>query len=311
MNIGFYINWPLKIMRSIEHVCGEELYAESLCREFKQFPGVKSVQVYSDINPPTYTLDVMIHLNDSYPCSFARKHILYMQNFYNEGSDGILRKFQEREYDGYVFFSQKLLDLHVQNGYKGIFLPLAADTSIFYPRKPDPKYEFDVVYVGSDIKGENRTMHYIYPAIKYNFGLFGFWRATWHNHRYKRILSRISRGNITREDSAVLYSSSKIALNCTGQDSINWDAMNLRFFEVLACKGFLLSDRVPSAARLLKDCLVFTDGGKDLEDKIEYYLTRPKERKEIAENGYQYVKHNATVQAVAKRLFEYVQEVIS
>jgi len=316
MNIGFLTKWGSTIQWSTENhrftgqFIGEELYAHSLCRELLQLEGVKTAQVYPPGCQPSTQLDVMIHLNDTQPGRFARKHVLYIQNFYTEGSEVILRQLQKAGFDGYAFFSPRLLTLHEQSGLKGIFLPLAADTTIFQPYAKNPKYAYDVAYVGNDIKGEDRTMKYIYPAIHYNFGLFGNWQPWWHNCPYKEILSKISQGSLAREQSAILYSSSKIILNCTGEDSIHWDAMNLRLFEALACKGFLLSDKVPSAQRDLKDCLVFTDGGDDLIQKIDYYLSRPKERKEIGENGYQYVIKHATVTARAQQLYQYIQEIM-
>ncbi|BBB90077.1 MAG TPA: glycosyltransferase [Methylomusa anaerophila] len=307
MHIGFVIKWP---KNAIRQVIGEELYAESLCRELRQMPGVRSAQLYYPNLMPAAKIDIMIHLNESLPGPFARKHVLYLQNFFQQGSDVVLGYLQKKGYDGFAFFSQRLYDLHRQAGYGGIFLPLAADTTIFKPREKNPRYDYDVVYVGNDIKGEERTMRYIYPAAaKYNFGLFGNWWP-YPPNGYRDLFAKLSQGSISREESAVLYSSAKIALNYTAEDSIYWDAMNLRFFEVLACKGFLISDKVPSAQRELKGCAVFTDGGEDLIAQIEYYLSRPKEKDEIAANGYQYILQHATVQARAKQLHNYLQQIM-
>ncbi|MBP2627614.1 MAG: hypothetical protein H6Q68_2325 [Firmicutes bacterium] len=317
MNIGFLTKWSssLKWSDSIKqftgNIVGEELYAGSLCRELMQIKGVNSAQVYTPDFHPAVKLDVMIHFNDTLPIPTVRKNILYIQNFYVEGSDVVLRKLQQTGYDGYIFFSQRLLEIHQQAGFTGIFLPLAADTNIFKPQAPNPKYEYDVVYVGNDIKGEERTIRYIYPAMQYNFGLFGNWQPTWHHFSHNDILGKISQGSITREEAAAVYSSAKIILNFTAQDSIYWDALNLRFFEAMACKGFLISDKVPSAERELKDCVVFTDGYDDSIKKIDYYLSRPRERNEFAENGYQYVLQHATAQARAHQLYDYIQEILS
>lgn len=308
MHIGFLMKWQKGMERLRGHVIGEEPYAESLCRELRQLAGVTSAQVYAPNVRPSAKIDVMIHLNDTLPGSFARKHILYFQNFYNEGSDIVLSQLQKLGYDGYAFLSQRLLDIHLQAGYSGILLPLAADTEIFYQRVTNPYYEYDVAYVGNDIKGEELTMRYLYPATNYKFGLFGNWKL--QPHPYSRMFAKLSQGYITRDDLATLYSSAKIILNFTGQDSIIWDTMNLRFFEVLACGGFLISNETPSASREMKDCIIFTDGYDDLNQKIEYYLARPEKRKEIAEHGYQYVIQNATVQIRAKQLYQFIEEIM-
>ena len=308
MHIGFLMKWPKGMEGLRGHVIGEEPYAESLCRELRQLAGIQSAQVYAPNVKPTAKLDVMIHLNNTIPGPFAYKHILYFQNFYNEGSDIILAQLQKLGYDGYAFPSQRLLDLHRQAGYSGILLPFAADTRIFHPKDTSPTYEYDVAYVGNDIKGEERTMRYLYPATNYKFGLFGSWNL--QPYSYSRMFAKLSQGHLTHEELVTLYSSAKIILNFTGQDSVIWDAMNLRFFEVLACRGFLISDKIPSAERDLKDFVIFTDGYQDLTQKIEYYLTRPQERKEIAESGYQYVIQNATVQARAKQLYQFIEEIM-
>lgn len=313
MNIGFAMKWSKGLHLRRNYFIGEEQYAESLCNELMQIDGVKSARLYAPDLMPVTKLDVMIHLNETVPGPFARRHILYMQNYYPQGSDVILKHLEKFGYDGYAFVSNRLLELHKQQGYNGIYLPLAADTAIYNPRFINPKYEYDVAYVGNDIKGEKRTMQYIYPAVNYNFGLFGRWPPPTDSDfsEYRSLFANLSKGAITREEQAVIYSSAKIILNCTGQDSVNWDALNLRFFEVLACKGFLVSDKLPSAEHEFKDSVIFTDGGTDLLEKIDYYLARPKERKEIAENGYRYVVQKATVKVRARQLYDYLEEVMS
>jgi spore maturation protein CgeB len=291
-------------------VIGEELYAKSLCRELTKLPDVSFTGVFSPGCLPTRKMDVMIHLNDTEPNLYAHKHVLYMQNFYPEGSAAVLHRLHKENFDGYAFFSERLLEFHQSYGYTGIFLPLAADTDIFHPAPGSPNQKYDVVYVGNDIKDEERTMLYIYPAINFDFGLFGNWNQRWHFRPYKNALRSISQGPVSREQAAILFSNAKIVINFTDTDSIIWDAMNLRFFEVLACKGFLISDMVPSARCQLKDCTVFSYGGNDLVEKIKYYLDRPEERMEMAERGYQYVIENATVSLRAKQLYEYLQQIV-
>lgn len=307
MRVGFYTKFDSNLLNQ---VVGEELYAKSLCKELKKINGVAYAQVFTPSVLPNEKLDVMIHLNDTWPNSYACKHVLYLQNFYHQGSDIILRHLQHRGFDGYAFFSQRLLDLHRKAGFSGIFLPLAADTTIFYPRPQRPVHQYDVVYIGNDIKGRERTIKYLYPATQFNFGLFGNWNQSWNSMRSGNIWGKISKGPVTRKQAASIYSNAKIALNYTAEDSIKWDSMNLRFFEVLACKGFLISDRVPSAEHELSGCVVFTDGGKDLTEKISYYLSKPEERNEIAERGYKYVMNFATVRLRAQELYNYLLQIL-
>jgi len=318
MKIGFYIKWNKHSLHSKANVIGDELFGESLCRALKKLPGVSDAQLYAPNYMPDDLLDVMIYLNDIETNNkLAKKHILYFQNSYEDKMEEMLTKFQKVSYDGYIFFSKRLVEMHQASGYKGFFLPFGVDLELFYPRKIEKDYMFDVSYVGNDIKGANRTMRYLYPATKYNFGLFGNWKIPkarfrfWKNWRkyppYKREFEKLSKGKIALEKLPVLYSSAKINFNCTTQACVDWDVVTLRTYEILACKGFLITDHVASAEKELKDCLVFTTGENDLIEKIDYYLKNKEERERIAQRGYEYVTKHASIEARVKELYEYIR----
>jgi len=317
MKIGFYIRWNKYSLDSTGNVVGDELFGESLCRALRKLSGVASAELYAPNYLPDDLLDVMIYLNDTEPhYEWARKHVLYLQNAYDEGSNKVLEKFQKIGYDDYAFTSKKILDIHKKR-YKGFFLPFGVDPEFFYPRNAEKEYQFQVAYVGNDIKGEYRSTKYLLPAVKFNFGLFGNWRIPkarikfWKNWKkvpeYKKVFQKISRGKIPQEKVPVLYSSAKINLNCTTQDCVDYDVITLRTLEILACKGFLITDKVPTAEKNMNDCMIFTDGDDDLINKIEYYLSHEKEKKEIAQNGYEYVVKYASIASRMKKLFDHLR----
>jgi spore maturation protein CgeB len=249
--------------------------------------------------------------------------VIYLQNGYTSGGDAVLRHLTGIGYDGFVLYSNKLLEIHKRSGGQGIYLPFGVDTELFYPRPVDPAYMFDCAYIGNDIKGKDRTELFIMPAVHYNFGLFGNWCLPGIKYRIKQAiglvkpletyqicLGKVAQGKIPQEDVPKLYSSAKINLNCTIQDCVDMDVITLRTFEILACKGFLITDKVPAAEKLLQGCVVFTDGGKDLDDKIKYYLVHPEERMEIAERGYQYAIKYATIKARVNELYAYLTMIV-
>jgi spore maturation protein CgeB len=318
MKIGFYIQWPKGSLKTNGNVIGDELHAEGMCRALRKL-GVESCEIYApNFIPRCGELDVLVYLNDSVPQKcWAKKHVLYMQNAFGEGSHTVLIRLQKIGFDGYAFISKKLLELHKSSGRHGIWLPFGVDTGLFQPVPPGREYSYDVAYIGNDIKGEARTLQYIYPAARFDFGLFGNWKLPrrsqilfWRSRPYQRKFSRITQGKIPQEDVPLLYSHSKINLNCTAQDCLDWDVITLRTYEVLACKGFLISDRVPSAEQELEDGVAFTEGGRDLLEKIKYFLTKPKERERIAQNGYDYVQKNATSHARMTTLYEYLKVIL-
>ncbi|CAD6491538.1 MAG: Glycosyl transferases group 1 [Candidatus Argoarchaeum ethanivorans] len=321
IKIGFYIKWSKGSLNSKMNVLGDELLADSMCRALLKNSSVESCELYAPNYLPDHKLDVMIYLNDTKPnSSWAAKHVLYLQNAYGEGSGTILKKMQQLGYDGYAFISERLHQIHRRDEYPGIFLPFGVDTEIFYPRELEPEFTFDVAYVGNDIKGEYRTNKYLFPATKFNFGLFGNWNIPharfyiWKNWQkqpeYRKIFEKLSRGKIPQEKVSILYSSTKINLNCTAQDCVDWDVITLRTYEVLACKGFLITDKTPVAEKTMQKCMVFTDGDNDLVEKIEYYLNHKDERQRIAQQGYEYAIKCATIDARMNELVNYLEEIL-
>jgi spore maturation protein CgeB len=314
MKIGFYSAWNLNPNRFI----GDHLYAGYLCKNLLKFSEVRSAEVYAPNKLPTEKLDFMIYLNATLPVKeWAKKHVMYFQNAYNE--EDIKKKLQELDsydIDLYLFLSEKLRKIASNMGKNGKVLTFGAETSIFYPRKKESKYMFDVSYVGNDIKGKERTTEYILPATKFNFGLFGNWNYSKKDRlkylffflpKYKRILKRFSRGTISKKDISKLYSSSKININCTSKDSVDGDSATARPFDIVACGGFLISDDIPCLRKILGNGAVYTSGGADLIKKIKYYLAHDKERKKISAEGYKRVIKRETVFKKAQMLVKYLK----
>ncbi|GHT87338.1 hypothetical protein FACS1894137_14490 [Spirochaetia bacterium] len=324
MRVGFYISWNIGSLEAKNgNVIGEEL----LCRSFIKYLHKNydiTVDLYAPNHLPDSKLDIMIYMNDDIPnIQWAAKNIIYLQNGFESGGDLVLKNIQKRGYDGYIFYSHKLFELNKELGGQGIYLPFSADTEEFYPRAPNPSYAFDCAYVGNDIKGKERSERFILPALNYNFGLFGYWPKRTLKQQIKQCLgfskpmytyqiqlSEIARGKIPQSEVPVLYSSAKINLNCTIQDCVDMNTITSRTFEVLACKGFLITDKVPIAEELLKDCVVFTNGGQELAEQIEYYLAYPEKCRKIAERGYQYTIKYATREARVKELYDYLIKIV-
>ena len=324
MNIGFYIKWDKHSLNSSGNVVGDELFAESLCKSInKQFKSIIA-ELYAPNHLPDKKLDVIIYLNDSPPNEkFSKFHFLYLQNGYEDNVDKIISRSLALGYDGYIFFSEmikKIFDKKATNLKNSLFLPFGVDLDVFYPREKNNNFNYDCAFIGNDIKGTESAMKYLFPAAEFNFGLFGNWKIERHKYKiwknlkklppYKKVFQNISNGKIPQESVPVLYSSAKINLNNTLRSCIDWDVITLRTYEVLACKGFLISDSVPIAEKTLKGCMVFTEGGKDLTEKIKYYLAHSKKRQEIAENGYNYVLRNCSIDSRVRQLVNYIEEVV-
>lgn len=317
MRIGFYMQWPKGSLEGRGNVIGDELYAEAMCRALRRMAGVEAADLYAPNHLPATPLDVMVYVNDTPVVpAWARRHVRYVQNAYPEGSDVALRRLRAAGADGYAFISRKLLSMHVDAGGEGIFLPFGVDASVFTPQPPSDAYACEVAYIGNDIKGAERTTRYLLPALSFNLALYGNWALARFNPfirfrtpPYRRKLARCSRGKIPQEAVPTLYSTALVNLNVTAQDCVDWDVITLRTFEVLACKGFLITDRVAAAAEVLDGGVVFTEGGDDLVDKISHYLAHPEERRAIAEAGYRYTIAHATIERRMAELHAYLEAI--
>ncbi len=92
-----------------------------------------------------------------------------------------------------------------------------------------------------------------------------------------------------------VFRQSKINLNITTR-SIS-SGLSQRIWDVLACKGFLITNYQPEIDLFFKDGvhLVTYHSYDELIEKINYYLEHEQERNEIAQQGYEEVCANAQV----------------
>ena len=88
------------------------------------------------------------------------------------------------------------------------------------------------------------------------------------------------------EDMARIFNEAKIVLNL----GIGSNGYNLRVFEALGCRSFLLTNEINQEDILFEDRkhLVYFNE-HTIEDSIRYYLDHDEEREAIAENGYREV----------------------
>ena len=98
----------------------------------------------------------------------------------------------------------------------------------------------------------------------------------------------------TLTEMPLVFNHSKININPTAK-SIR-SGLPLRIFDVLGCGGFLITNyqaELPDFFTIGEHLDVYRSF-EDLEYKTDYYLNHPDLRREIAHNGYEYVKNNHT-----------------
>ncbi len=103
-----------------------------------------------------------------------------------------------------------------------------------------------------------------------------------------------------------IYNQTKILLNRSPMGG--W---NMRLFEVLSSGTFLLTDKTNNDIPKIfidKKYLVYYESLSDLKNKIEYYLTHEKERKKIANAGYNFVRKNYSWEMQIKKMLKIFYE---
>jgi len=103
------------------------------------------------------------------------------------------------------------------------------------------------------------------------------------------------------EEAAEIFCKSRIVLNTAAVDDIN-----MRIFETLLTKSFLLTEWVPTFKGMFKDGVHFVTykTSEEAVEKAQYYLDHPEEREKIAQAGYDLVKEYHTYENRAETILK-------
>ncbi len=111
------------------------------------------------------------------------------------------------------------------------------------------------------------------------------------------------------QDMVDLINRAKIILNIHGEDFLDTET---RVYETLACKGFLLTERLSSENPFQDGIhLVEAKDIADLKDKIAYYLDDDSSRETIAEAGYLEVIHQHTFKERVNQIKQTIEPYLS
>ncbi len=206
--------------------------------------------------------------------------------------------FGEREPEGMYDFTE-------MTGKSYHVIANAANKQIHFPTESVEKYEYDIVFLGANLKKKQKLFSEILKPLskKYKVGLFG---PSWTlKDNFLKALQKLMRniGVITisnwinklrimvpRDEERELYSSAKISLNFHEREpdgSQPHYILNQRTFKIPACGGFEICDDVPALRRYFKEdeLVIATMDPHDWFNKIEYYITHEEERKKIKKKG--------------------------
>lgn len=114
-------------------------------------------------------------------------------------------------------------------------------------------------------------------------------------------------GQALFNEAARKYAQSKVVFNIAMKDDLN-----MRCFEVLGSRSFLLTDRVQGLEDVFVDGkhLVLYSSLEEAVDKARYYIAHDDEREAIARAGYAHVMANHTIDARVNRMLDEITKLI-
>lgn len=188
----------------------------------------------------------------------------YDQVYYFEGTDK-------------VFFEERNINAS--------FLPLCADDDIYHPL--ERRRDVDISFVGN-LSNERiqllLDLKHRFPESNIKvYGRVPMFYSIFHPNNIKKYSDMFLNCYISPKDANELYARSKICINVHNGQTVY--GANIRFFEILAAGGFQMVDENEYIRTNFDGCVVTYKHQEDLMNKVEYYISHPSERNQIAQNG--------------------------
>lgn len=181
-------------------------------------------------------------------------------------------------------------DKWTKHGYDHHVLRQGIPDEFCYQAKPDPKYAFDVVFVGS-LNGE-------YP---YRTKLID-WLSLTYGKRFKWI-GRADSDECRGHELNKLYASSKVII---GESVYSEQYWSNRIYETIGRGGFIIHPMVPGLEKEYEPFKHFIpyqhNDFQTLREVIDHYLDHADERQRIAQAGFLHTKKNYTLESRMKEL---------
>jgi spore maturation protein CgeB len=300
--IKLYSTTSINANQDNRNVMGDEMIARGWCKYLAREHNV-DVSLYQQGDQPRDDIDAVVHFNllaDPWP---NVKNVLYMQNAFPPESwpGGTLGTFDlhKDKFDHFIYTSERL---RTNCGPDGAVVPFAVDTEIYRPVEPEDRLAHPTCFVGNGIRSADVNLQYLAPAVPFGLHIYGNpigWSAEFND---------CLRGKISQEDEVILYSSSKVCLNCHLGEHLKHDTLNYRVYCILACKGVVLSDRIDCLKDGFSDFVTVTDGYEDMHRKLADILES--DTSLIREHGCEFVRKMHTFSQRSEVVYDFLRSVL-
>jgi spore maturation protein CgeB len=192
-----------------------------------------------------------------------------------------------------------------ETGKPYVTMPQSANPKDHFPVAPDPRFEYDVVFLGAKLPHKRWFNDNVLPPLRrrYHVGVFGPGWSLWDNtlraaSKGSRMLHLQKaagwcdkfRFSISDDDEKRLYASSRVALNFHEREpdlSQPHHIVNQRTYKIAACGGFQIVDPVAALPKYFAEDEVITAGFNATEwiQKVDYFLHHEEERKRVQQKA--------------------------
>ena len=271
-----------------QQVMGDELQARAIVKEvLLHCPEIKRCRIYDIREADSVRDDIVFVMWPDYPI-LKRKPLKYILWLQNAGFEHRINEFLKIY--NYVLSPSKKCCAKFS---EVIYMPMACeDPDVFKKVQSDERFKSDVCFVGNFTESQRPTWfqkEFLFPATKYNFGL---WGTNWERSGIEEI-KKAARGRLDPKDIPHVYSSAKVVLANHCLVHREEGMVTTRIYEALACSSFVISDYF-AALDEFRDHIIFSKGGKDLDEKLEYYLSNPEARLAKIEGAREMIVNNHT-----------------
>jgi len=180
------------------------------------------------------------------------------------------------------------------------FFSVGTNTKQFKPLGLEKQY--DVTFIGTPKTDRAEFVSYLMnKGVKIR--VFG---AGWEQYpQFKKIYG----GFLDKEGYTRVINQSKINL-CFNKNYLGTTHVIQKFFEINACKSFMLTEHCEGYSDLFKlgkELVMFKDS-KELYEKVIYYLKNEKEREEIAERAYNKIIEKYSSESELRMIFKEIEK---
>ncbi len=194
------------------------------------------------------------------------------------------------------------------------FAPFACNKRYHYKGKYNPKYDYDIIFIGNNYKYDQRTKgiyKILNPLIErnYNIKVFG---CNWFEEGYPYVLpdEKFYGGYCYYNEVPDACATAKIVLGIHSVTNSK-TMMSMRTFEVLGCQGFYLSQYAKALEYNFTNGvhLVWSDDAETTLRLVDTYLKDAESRDKIAKLGqkrcYANYNYDNMVDRFVKELYKY------